>query len=225
MEKVNCVHEGVAKSFQAIARSDREVPFWFTEGKIQKAGEFSSGNQRPITCLNTIYKWFTSCLLKPVDKHLNENGLMQGEQRGPKANCSGTIDNLLIDRKFCQDSQRGRCNLSMAWIDVKKAYDSVDHRWLEQMFYLHRFPRWIDDVITRLSAKWNSKIAARIVKRMEASERIRFSKGLPQGDALCPRLFTISINPLAWKLRASEGYRLSRPIIAKRFRISCISTI
>ena len=223
--KVYCVHEGVAKSFQAIARTDREVPFWFTEGKIQKAGEFSSGNQRPITCLNTIYKWFTSCLLKPVDKHLNENGLMQGEQRGPKANCSGTIDNLLIDRKFCQDSQRGRCNLSMAWIDVKKAYDSVDHRWLEQMFYLHRFPRWIDDVITRLSAKWNSKIAARIVKRMETSERIRFSKGLPQGDALCPRLFTISINPLAWKLRASEDYRLSRPIIAKRFRISCISTI
>ena len=217
-KKVNCVHESIAKSFQAITRSDQEVPFWFTEGKtslIPKAGEFSSENQRPITCLNTIYKWFTSCLLKPVDKHLNENGLMQGEQSGAKANCSGTIDNLLIHRMVCQYSQRGHRNLSMAWIDVKKAYDSVDHRWLEQMFYLHRFPRWIDDVITRLSAKWNSKIAARIVKRMETSERIRFSKGLPQGDALCPRLFTISINPLAWKLRASEGYRLSRPISQK----------
>ena len=54
-----------------------------------------------------------------------------------------------------------------------------------------------------------------MVKGMETSERIRFSKGLPQGDALCPRLFTISINPLAWKLRASEGYRLSRPISQK----------
>ena len=63
------------------------MPFWFTEGKtslIPKAGEFSSENQRPITCLNTIYKWFTSCLLKPVDKHVNGNGLMQGEQRGAK---------------------------------------------------------------------------------------------------------------------------------------------
>ena len=76
-KKVNCVHEGVAKSFQAIARSDQEVPFWFTEVKpslIPKAGKFFSENQRPITSLNTItYKWFTSCLLKPVDKHLNEN--------------------------------------------------------------------------------------------------------------------------------------------------------
>jgi len=57
---------------------------------------------------------------------------MQGEQRGAKEHCSGTIDNpLLIDRMVCQDSQRGRRNLSMVWIDVKKAYDSVDHRWLE----------------------------------------------------------------------------------------------
>ena len=56
-KKVNCVHEGVAKSFQAIACSDQEVPLWFTEGKtslIPKTGEFLSENQRPFTCLNTI---------------------------------------------------------------------------------------------------------------------------------------------------------------------------
>jgi len=79
VEKVNCVHEGVAKpSFQGIAAcTDQEVHFWFTEGKtslIPKAGEFSNENQRQITCLNTIFKWFTPCLLKPVDKHLNKNG-------------------------------------------------------------------------------------------------------------------------------------------------------
>ena len=27
-------------------------------------------------------------------------------------------------------------------------------------------------------------------------------KGLPQGDALCPRLFTLCLNPVAWRLRA-----------------------
>ena len=91
----------------------------------------------------------------------------------------------------------------------------MDHRWLEKLFSLHRLPRWIGEGITRLSAKWNTKIAVRIVKGMETSERISLRKGLPQGDALCPRLFTMSINPLAWKLRASEGYRLSRPISQK----------
>lgn len=103
---------------------------------------------------------------------------MQGEQRDAKANCSGTIDNLLIHRMVCQYSQRGHRNLSMAWIDVKKAHDSVDHRWLEQMFSLHRFYRWIGDVITRLSAKCNTKIAVRTVKGMESSVTI-FPRVMP----------------------------------------------
>ena len=42
-----------------------------------------------------------------------------------------------------------------------------------------------------------------------------FKKGLPQGDALCPRLFTICLNPVAWKISASEGYKLSTPISAR----------
>ena len=40
-------------------------------------------------------------------------------------------------------------------------------------------------------------------------------KGLPQGGTLCPRLFTLCLNPVAWRLRATEGYRLSKPIGVK----------
>ena len=40
-------------------------------------------------------------------------------------------------------------------------------------------------------------------------------KGPPQGDPLCPRLFTLCLNPVAWRLRATEGYRLSKPIEVK----------
>ena len=65
-----------------------------------------------------------------MDHHLETYALMEGEQRGAKKGCSGTIDNLLIDRMVTQDCHRVRRNLSMAWIDVKKAYDSVDHEWL-----------------------------------------------------------------------------------------------
>ena len=71
--------------------------------------------------------FITACLLKPINDHLNEYDLMEGEQRDAKEQCSGTIDNLLIDRMVCQDCQRGRRNLSMGWIDARKAYDSLDH--------------------------------------------------------------------------------------------------
>ena len=36
-------------------------------------------------------------------------------------------------------------------------------------------------------------------------------KGLLQRDVLCPRLFTLCLNSVAWRLRATEGYRLSKP--------------
>ena len=104
-------------------------PKWFTEGKtrlIPRQGAFTSENQRPITCLNTLYKWFTSCVLGPMDKHLKVYDLMEKQQRGAKVGCSGTTDNLLIDRTVTLDCHRHKRNLSVARVDVCKAYDSVD---------------------------------------------------------------------------------------------------
>ena len=69
--------------------------------------------------------------------------------------------------------------------------------------------------MARLSDKCNTRIVVRTQEGLEVSERISFCRGLPQGDALCPKLFTLCLNPIAWKLRASEGYRLSRPLNAK----------
>ena len=144
-KRAETLHENVALSFREIEFDDNDVPLWFTQGKtslIPKPGAFSSDNTRPITGLNTIYKWYTSCLLRPMDEHLKKYGLMQGDQRGAKEGFCGTGDNLLIDRTVCQDSQRGKRNVSMAWVDVRKAYDSVDHGWLREMFTVHKFPVW-----------------------------------------------------------------------------------
>ena len=53
---------------------------------------------------------------------------------------------------------------------------------------------------------------AKTAQGFEKSCSIRFNRGLPRGDSLCARLFTLCINPVAWKLKATEGYRLSKPI-------------
>ena len=54
-------------------------------------------------------------------KHLETHGLMDGAPRGARSGCSGTIDNLLIDRTVTLYCHRRKHNLRMAWIDVKKA--------------------------------------------------------------------------------------------------------
>ena len=75
-----------------------------------------------------------------MDQHLEHNGLMEGQQRGAKSGCFGTMDNLLIDRAVMLDCQRGKRNLSMAWSDVRKAFDSVDRDWLCAMMTYTGFP-------------------------------------------------------------------------------------
>jgi len=86
---------------------------------------------------------------------------MESQQRGAKSECSGTMDNLLVDRMVLQDCVQGRRNISMAWIDVKKVYDSVDHDWLCNTMKPRKFLPWISDGITDICASSNTNIIAR----------------------------------------------------------------
>ena len=129
--------------------------------------------------------------------------------------CSGPMNNLLIDRMVTEDWHRRKRNLSMAWVDVAKAYDSIDHEWLDEMMILHRFLTWLNNVTSKLSASWNTRIQCKTDKGVETSDVIGFRSGLSQSDALCPRLFTPCMNPVEWMLKATEGYKLSRPIGSK----------
>ena len=73
------------------------------------------------------------------------------------------VDNLLIDWMVCEDAQRGKQNLSMAWIDVAKVYDSVDHGWLSEMFTLHTpvdSPYIVVWFAKELANSWNTRIVA-----------------------------------------------------------------
>ena len=57
-KRAHVLHEDVSKAFQAIMGGQPEYPLWFSAGKtslIPKPGKFSSDNQRPITCLNSVY--------------------------------------------------------------------------------------------------------------------------------------------------------------------------
>ena len=103
----------------------------------------------------------------------------------------------------------------MVWVDVAKAYDSGDHHWLIDMFNLHRFPSWYSEVMQKLSTSWSTRIMAKTENGLETSDTIQLKNGLQQGDALYPILFTLCLNPIAWKLRAAVGYKLTKPIPRK----------
>ena len=171
---------------------DRIVNFWWKRVESLHKG-IAASLQAAVLGDEEFPKWFTGGKTRLLPR------------------CSGTTDNLLVDRMVCHDSRNSRKNV----IDMRKAFDSVSYEWLLEMMFLHKFPSWLCNTIERLGQSWNTKRTVRTRQGLETSDVTHFNKGLPRGDALCQRLFTLCLNPVSWKLKASEGYKPLKPINGK----------
>ena len=48
---------------------------------------------------------------------------------------------------------------------MRKAYDTVEHKWLSESMDVHRFHYWLCKEITQLLKSWNSKIIVGVEPR------------------------------------------------------------
>ena len=106
-----------------------------TKGKttlIQKDSEKgnAASNYRPIACLPLMWKLLTSVLAEKVYAHLSEKKVLPDEQKGCSKDSQGTKDQLLIDKQILKHCKKHQRSHAMEWIDYKKAYDMVPHRWM-----------------------------------------------------------------------------------------------
>ena len=80
-----------------------------------------------------MWKLLTGMMGEKLYNHLERNGLFKDEQKGCRKGSRRTKDQLLIDKAILKNCRRRLTNLSMAWIDYKKAYDMVPHSWILKM--------------------------------------------------------------------------------------------
>ena len=111
---------------------DDSLPAWMTHGRTvlcQKDPRKSNSveNYRPITCLPVMVKRLTELIAEKMYDYLAPEKLLPEEQKGCRRGRRGTKDQLLINKTVLKDSKKRHTNLSMAWIDYKKAYDFVPH--------------------------------------------------------------------------------------------------
>ena len=69
----------------------------------------------------------TAILAELKLNYLENNGLIPDEQKGNRKKSRGTKDQLLIDTIILQNAKRRKTNVHVAWIDYKKAFDSLPH--------------------------------------------------------------------------------------------------
>ena len=96
--------------------------------KDKSKGNVAS-NYRPITCLPMMWKLLTGIISERLYIYLEETNTMPHQQKGCRRKCRGTKHQLLIDKMLMMNSKRRKTNLSMAWIDYKKAFNMIPHSW------------------------------------------------------------------------------------------------
>ena len=129
LKKLTSLHKRLACHMKKLV-TEGDHPSCLTQGKTvlvmedPQQGPIPS-NYRPITRLSTTWKLLSGILADKIRVHMD--GYMHKAQRGIGGESKGSKHQLLIDQSVAKDA-RSRCtNLAMAWIDYKKAYNSVPH--------------------------------------------------------------------------------------------------
>ena len=167
-------------------------------------------NYRPIACLSTSYKVLTLILTERSHTHITKNNILPEEQRGCIRNSYGCKDQLLINKMVIEDCKKKRKNLSMSWIDYRKAYDSVPHSWILKTLQMYRFNDKLIKFMETSMSNWNTTMKLFYSDGCITTDQIKIKRGIFQGDSFSPLLFCLVLVPLTSELATSGyGYKIS----------------
>ncbi|XP_044766299.1 uncharacterized protein LOC123322418 [Coccinella septempunctata] len=208
-------HNHLAKLFQEALKNPSIIPESCTLGITHMLPKGTNNedpkNYRPITCLPTIYKILTGILTQKLWRHVGRYNIMAREQNGCRKDAKGCKELLIIDTIITKQAKKKQRNLSMAWIDYKKAYDSIPHSWLKKVLRLYGVSETIINLLEHLMGTWRTRLHVNTDRGDYTTEEIKIMRGIFQGDKLSTLWFCLAINLLSKLLNASKyGYVIEK---------------
>ena len=200
-------HEALARSFNDILNSPDALPTFIASGTTQllykKGDHRDPKNYRPITCLSTIYKLFTSILNTKLTEHCSKNNILAPEQKGCVKGSLGCKEQLIIDTVITNHARTKQKDLHMCYIDYCKAFDSVPHDWMLKVLSIYKIHPKIITTLKHIMNSWNTELRC----MNNSLGNVQIKRGILQGDSLSPMWFCLAINPLSHLLhKTNAGY-------------------
>ena len=151
---------------------------------------------RPISLLSIFYKLASCCITKRIKPVVE---LLIGKQQKAyitSNNIGSCILNLVNMINHVNNKRKAALILL---IDFKKAFDSIDHRFIDHSLKLFGFG---ENVRSWISTFFNKRTAF-ILSGGHPSQNITLHQGVPQGDILSPYIFLLAVEVLLIKINHS----------------------
>ncbi|CAB3978867.1 Hypothetical predicted protein [Paramuricea clavata] len=208
IKKITSCHQRIAEQLDEILNGKAELPQWITYGRtVLCLKDPSRGNAvdnfRPISCLPLMWKLMTGVIAESMYIFLEMNDVLPNEQKGCRRKTRGTKNQLLIDKLVLRDCKRRHTNLSMAWIDYRKAYDMVPHSWIVECMSMFKIAANVRTFVESSMENWKTELTS----SGESLGNVNIRRGIFQGDSLFPLIFEMCMIPLSLILRKEKvGY-------------------
>ena len=158
-------------------------------------------NYRPISILPIVSKCIEHCVSEQTTRYFESNKLLTNKQYGFRKNYSTTYLTLdLFDRLF--DSKSTKNTPAIIFLDIKKAFDTVDHDILINKL---KFYGVDGTVILWFKSYLSGRKQCTKFDGLQ-STYLDIICGVPQGSLLGPLLFSVYINDMVNACNLSKPY-------------------
>jgi ribonuclease HI len=207
---LDIMHDAVKKFITGEERIPAE---WRVSHMIllHKSGDrYDVANYRPITLVNVVYKVYATILTARLSEFLETNQFLHRSQCGFRPD-RGTAHKLIAMHAFLKEAQSKEKEAHIVSIDIKKAYDSVEHWIIKKALGpagLNVPPAFLAAIMDTLEG---TSVQVRVGGGL--SKECSIERGVRQGDPISPMLFNVAIDLLLQRLEASnlEQHDLTGP--------------
>ena len=150
-------------------------------------------NYRPISIIAQFSKIIEKIIKKRIDNFIEKNNIISSNQYGFKKK-SNTLHAIYALTNNITNSNDKHDKIAAVFVDIKKAFDTIDHKILFIKLYKYGIRGQTLNLIKsylynrKQSVRYNDKVSPLITV---------YDVGLPQGSILGPLLFILYINDIS----------------------------